>query len=82
MATDKEIALRVLDFQARARNYPLMEIPGYMKWSERKISEGESPVLIAHLDATGMILLPEEVSTITEVDFEDMLADLKVSIGE
>src|SRR5690349_23871777 len=54
---DQEIAGRAIDLQNRAKEYGLIEIPGYMAWSERKLREGTSQVLIAHLDATGMCLL-------------------------
>jgi hypothetical protein len=59
MSDDGEIARRALDFQAPGRNYSLSDLPGYDTWSERKSDEGESPALIAHLDATSMWLLPE-----------------------
>ena len=82
MPDDREIARRALDYQARAQNYPLMSIPGYMEWSKRKLDEGESPALIAHLDAMGMTLLPEEIADAVESDFEEILADLKRTFGE
>ena len=79
---DKEIARRALDMQARGRDYRLMDIPGYMKWSQRRLSEGVSPALIAHLDATGMFMLPEEIDTVSEQEFEDMLEDVQREIGD
>jgi hypothetical protein len=82
MPDDREIARRALDYQARVKDYPLMSIPGYMEWSKRKLGEGESPALIAHLDAMGMGLLPEEIADVGESDFEELLADLKWTIGE
>jgi len=82
MSSDKEIALRSLDMQARARDYSLVEIPLYMNWAERKLAEGESAALIAHLDATSMWLLPEELQALDESDFEELLADLKDECGE
>jgi hypothetical protein len=82
MASDKEIAVRALDMQARARDYALVEIPAYRAWSERKIAEGESPAFIANLDASAMWLLPEDVASVGEAEFEEMLADLKESLGE
>jgi hypothetical protein len=82
MATDRKIAERVQDLQSRARDYGLLEIPGYMVWSERKLSDGESEALIAHLDATNMWLLPEEIDTVGVAEFEELLADLKIQIGE
>jgi hypothetical protein len=82
MADDREIAKRALDLQARGRDYPLGQIPAYRSWSERRLREGESPALIAHLDATSIFLLPEEVTSVKEQDFEDMLADLKREIGD
>ena len=82
MPDDREIARRALDYQARAKDYPLMTIPGYMEWSKRKLDEGVSPALIADLDARGMVLLPEEIADVRESDFEEPLADLKWTIGE
>jgi len=34
MATDREIAEHALDMQRRARDFGLIEIPAYKKWSE------------------------------------------------
>jgi hypothetical protein len=80
--SDRDIARRAIDLQARARDYALVSIPAYQEWSKRKLEEGESPALIANLDARGMWLLPEEVAGVSEADFEEMLADLKWTIGE
>jgi hypothetical protein len=77
MQDDHEIARRTIDFQARARDYRLLDIPAYKKWSERKLSEGESNALIAHLDATSMCILPEEINQVTEDIFEEMLEELR-----
>jgi len=82
MSDDQEIARRALDLQARAGDYALVSMPAYQEWSERKLSEGESPALIANLDARAMWLLPEEVAGVNESEFEEMLADLKWTIGE
>jgi hypothetical protein len=73
----REIARRAADMQARARDYRLMDLPGYMAWSKRKLEEGESDALITHLDATGAWLLPEEAAAMTEADYDEMLASLK-----
>ena len=83
MSDDKEIARQALDYQARARDYRLMSIPGYMDWSER-VQEREPGLaaLIAHLDATSMRLLPEELSTVSEQVFEELLEDLKSEIND
>jgi hypothetical protein len=51
---DREIARRVLDEQARARNYPMCEVTASIGWSKRKLAEGESEAFIANLDARGM----------------------------
>jgi hypothetical protein len=59
MPDDREIARRALDYQARAKDYPLMTIPGYMDWSKRKLDEGVSPALIANLDARAMCSSPK-----------------------
>jgi hypothetical protein len=82
MPDDKEIARRALDFQARARHYRLLDVPGYKEWSNRRLREGVSEALVAHLDATGVTLLPEEVSKVTEEAFEGMLEDLKSELRD
>lgn len=75
--SDREIARRALDLQARARDIRVVDLPGYMVWSKKKLADGELPGFIAHLDATCMWLLPEEVAAVTDRDFEEMLQDLK-----
>jgi hypothetical protein len=82
MADDRELARRALDLQARGRDYSLTQIPGYMAWSERKLKEGGNEALIAHLDATSMWLRPEDVQSVDEATFEDMLEDLRVGLAK
>ena len=81
MKKNEEIAATAIDAQKGARDYALLEIPAYMPWSERKLLEGESEALIAHLDATSMWLSPEQLQTITESDFEELLSELKETLG-
>lgn len=59
----------------------MMDLPGYMAWSSRKLTEGESEALIAHLYATSAWLLPEDAARMTEKDYEGMLAELKKDVG-
>lgn len=73
---DREIVQRAVDLQKRGRDYRLMDIPGYMEWSRRKLDVGESDALIAHLDATSMFLLPEDVSKVTDAEFDGLLEEL------
>jgi hypothetical protein len=80
--SDQDVARRALDLQARAKDYALISIPTYQEWSKRKLGEGESPALIANLDARSMWLLPEEVAGVGEAEFEELLEDLKWVIGE
>jgi hypothetical protein len=82
MNDEKQVARRALDFQARARDYRLMDIPAYREWSERRLAEGISEALIAHLDATSMCLLPEDVSSVTEETFDEMLEEFKTEIAD
>jgi len=82
MPDDKAIARHGLDLQARARDYALLEIPGYQEWSNRKLEQGESEAFIAYLDATSMWLLPENVAHAGESDFEEMLEDLKEQVAK
>ena len=80
MPNDREIARRSLDYRARAKDYALVAIPVYQEWSNKKLEQGESPALIAHLDAMSMWLLPEEVPNVSESVLEELLADLKETI--
>jgi hypothetical protein len=82
VSDDREIARRNLDRQARERDYALMVIPGYSEWSERKLQGGESPAFIAHLDSMSMWLLPEEVPTVGEAEFEELLAEVKEDVAK
>ncbi len=58
----------------------MMDLPGYMEWSERKLAEGESPSYIAHSDATGVWLLPEDAAKMTAKDYDELLAELKADL--
>lgn len=82
MVDDRELVRQALDGQARAKNYTMSELPGYSEWSVRKLAAGESEALVANLDARCMWLLPEELTTITERDFEEMLSDLKAEVAK
>jgi len=82
MENDREIAERVINLKARARDYALVEIPAYSAWSNKKLDQGESPAFIENLDARSMWLLPEEVETVSDSEFEELLADLKATCGE
>ena len=82
MADDKEIARRALDFQARARDYRLLDVPGYEEWSQRRLREGVSEALIAHLDSMSICLLPEELPSVSEQSFEELLEDLKSEFND
>ncbi len=77
---DREIAKRSLDMQSRARDVPLNQIPAYTSWSKRKLEEGISEALIAHLDSMAMWLVPEDVSTVGDEEFEELLSDLQDSL--
>lgn len=81
MPDDREIARRSLDLQSRAHDFRMIDLPGYMDWSKLKLVEGESPALIAHLDATSAWLLPEDAAKMTSQDYEEMLDDLKVELA-
>jgi hypothetical protein len=78
---DREIAGRALDLQARATDFRLVDLAGYMDWSKRKLADGESPALIAHLDASCVWLLPEEASSLGEPEFDEMLDELLSDLG-
>jgi hypothetical protein len=77
MPDDRELARRCLEFQARARDYRMVDLPGYIEWSQRKLAEGESEALIAHLDATSAWLLPEDAAKMSERAYDEMLDELK-----
>lgn len=65
-------------FSAHEReSVPLVSVPGYMEWSERKLGEGESPTLIASLDGESISVAPEDAAELDESYFDGMLAVLK-----
>lgn len=70
---DREIARRAVRFQAEAREYRMHELPGYTEWAKRKLDQGEEVDFIMNIDDLVMTLLPEEVSEITETDYEELL---------
>lgn len=82
MATDSEIAQNVQNLQNNGRDVPLMQLPGYVTWSEKKLAEGVSEALIANLDSRSMFLLPEDELTIGGEDYEELLEDLKDEVDE
>lgn len=59
----------------------MVDLPGYMTWSSRKLAEGVSEALIAHLDATSVWLRPENATEMSEKHYDEMLADLKEDLG-
>jgi hypothetical protein len=79
---ERERVRRNLDFEKRARDIPLGTLDKYDEWSAAKLEEGASPALIAHLDAQAIWMLPEEESAVGEDIFDEMMADLKVAIGD
>jgi len=81
MTSDRDIALRALDFQKRAKDFALTELPGYAEWSEAQLDSGASEALIAHLDSMSMTLLPEEVAHVSASVFDELLDDLKDATG-
>ena len=82
MEDDREIARRALDLQARAKDYAMFQIPGYSEWSDRKLAEGESEAFILNLDEQNIWLRPEDLTTIKEEIFEEMLQELKDTCAE
>ena len=80
--SDNDIARRSLGMQRRASDVPLIRIPAYTDWSEKKLAHGFSPALIANLDARSMWLLPEDVATVTTDIFDELLDDLNAEIGD
>jgi hypothetical protein len=80
MPDERDLARRSLDYQARARDYRMTDLPGYMEWSRSKLAEGHSEAEIAHLDATSVRFLPEDAAKLTTDDYEEMLEDLEASL--
>ena len=82
MDNDREIARRAIDFAARGKDFRLLDIPTYKEWAKRQLKAGVSRALIAHLDATNMFLMPEELNAVEESVFDELLLDLKHDIGD
>lgn len=82
METDRDIAFRVERLQNEGRDVPLVQLPGYLEWSDQKLNEGVSPALIAHLDGLAIFLLPEDEQTVGIDEYEELLQDLVGQFGE
>ncbi len=76
MNDDKKIATAALDMQARGKDYGLTVIPGFKDWCSKKSLEGGNEAAIDHMLAMSMYLLPEEVASVTEEDFEEIYEDI------
>ena len=63
-----------------AHDFRMVDLPGYMGWSSRKLREGESEALIAHQDASSASLLPEDAAKMTDKDSEEILAQLRTDL--
>ncbi|QNA85260.1 hypothetical protein G4G27_15580 [Sphingomonas sp. So64.6b] len=79
--SDEEIARRALQLQNDGREYSIFELHGYAEWSSRKIHQGESPATMAHLESIGLFMRLEEATAADESLFEEMLDELKFSLG-
>ena len=77
MTDDREIARRALDWGKRARNFRVVDLPGYDDWRRKKVAEGEPAENLERVDESCIFLLPEEASKVTEDDFEEFLADAR-----
>lgn len=80
MSNDRESAQRSFDFQSRACEFRMVDLPNYIAWSTRKMAEGESESLIAHLDATAAWLPLADAARMTDKDYDEMLAELKEAL--
>lgn len=68
-------------FDGHRAEVPLVSVPGYMEWSERKLGEGESPVLISALDARAITVHSEEAADLDESYFDGLLEELREQAG-
>jgi hypothetical protein len=76
--TDSEERARVRG-ATELREYRLMDLPGYMEWGEKHLDRW--PALVAHLDATSIMLHPSELPGPHDALFDEMLAELKEDLG-
>jgi len=80
-ADEREIARQVIDLQKRGRDFRMVDLPGYMEWSQKHLEDHpEDDVLIAHLDAMDMFLLPEQVAEVPVSHFEELLEDIRYEL--
>lgn len=82
MPSDKDISRKATEDHEPIRKYRLVDIPGYMEWSERKLDEGGNEALIAHLDATSMFLPPADLGDVSTDVFDEMFMELKAEFGD
>lgn len=70
--SDRDIAKKVHDMQAKGKDYALIALPGFLAWSNKKSSTGGNEAAIDHMLAMSMFLLPEEISLVSEDDFNEI----------
>jgi len=59
----------------------LVDIPGYVEWSNKKLESGGSADVIANLDSICMWLAPEEVGSIPPSEFDEIYQEVLEEIG-
>ncbi|MCW3110297.1 MAG: hypothetical protein JWQ09_4803 [Segetibacter sp.] len=74
--TDRDIAKKVHDMQAKGKDYALVGLPGFLEWSNKKSSSGGNEAAIDHMLAMSMFLLPEEILSVSEDDFNEIYYDI------
>ena len=56
---------------------PLVSVPGYMEWSERRLEAGESPILMASLDGQTVEVGSDGGMELDESYFDGILESLR-----
>ena len=76
MIDDREIVAQNLDLKARGKDYALTELPSFLQWCNEKSIRGGNESAIDHMFAMSMYLLPEEVSVISNTDFDELYENI------
>ena len=65
------------DFDHKYKPVKISHLPGYSEWSQKKLDSGVLPDTIAYLDSLQTWLRPEDISKVTEEDFEEYLEEVE-----
>ena len=82
MIDEKEIAKRVIEMRTNGKDYGLVELPGFKIWCNNKSSAGANEDAIDSMLSMSMFLLPGEIVSINEKDYNEIYEEIVEELNE